>query len=45
MSIKEWILAVIGTIAVGAICYWIDARDQQILTTPEIQVHGHSSTN
>jgi hypothetical protein len=45
MSLKDWILAVIGTIAVGVICAWIDARDEQILTTPEIQVHGHSRTN
>ena len=45
MSLKEWILAVIATIAIGVICAWIDARDQQILTTPEIIVHGHSSTN
>jgi len=45
MSPKEWILAVIGTIAVGVICAWIDARDQHIITINEIQVHGHSSTN
>lgn len=45
MSPKEWILAVIATIAIGVICAWIDDRDQQILTTPEIIVHGHSSTN
>ena len=45
MSAKEWIIAVLGTIVVGVVCAWIDARDQQILTTPEIQVHGHSRTN
>ena len=45
MSLKEWILAVLGTIAVGVICAWIDNRDQQILIAPEIQVHGHSRTN
>jgi hypothetical protein len=45
MSLKEWILAVIGTIAVGVICAWIDARDQLMLIAPEIQVHGHSRTN
>jgi hypothetical protein len=45
MSLKEWILAVIATIAIGAMCAWIDEHDRQTLTTPEIQVHGHSSTN
>jgi hypothetical protein len=45
MNLKEWILAVLGTIAVGVICAWIDGRDHEILTTPEIEVHGHSSTN
>jgi hypothetical protein len=45
MSLKEWILAVIATIAIGVMCAWIDEHDRQILTLPEIQVHGHSSTN
>lgn len=45
MSLKEWILAVLGTILVGVVCAWIDAHDKTILTLPEITVHGHSSTN
>jgi hypothetical protein len=45
MSLKEWILAVVGTILVGVLCAWIDDHDRKILTLPEIQVHGHSSTN
>lgn len=45
MSPKEWLLAVLGTIAVGVICAVMDDRDRTILTLPEIQVHGHSRTN
>ena len=45
MNLKEWILGVIGTIAVGVACAWIDAHDQQTLILPEIQIHGHDNTN
>jgi hypothetical protein len=45
MSWQEWMLAVIGTIVVGILCYWFDDRDQLMLIAPEIQVHGHSRTN
>jgi hypothetical protein len=45
MSPKEWIIAVLGTIAVGVICAWIDDRDHEILMLPEIQIHGHSRNN
>jgi hypothetical protein len=45
MSLREWILGILGTVAIGVICAWIDDRDQQILIAPEIQVHGHSRPN
>ena len=44
MKWTDYLLALIGTIAVGFICAWIDDRDQQLIL-PEIEVHGHSSTN
>lgn len=45
MNLREWTLAVLGTILVGVVCAWVDEHDKTILTLPEIQVHGHSSTN
>jgi fatty-acid desaturase len=45
MSWSEWFLAVIATIAVGVMCFLIDAHDHEVLQTPEITIHGHSSTN
>lgn len=44
MSFKEYFLAVVGTILIALYCSWIDEHDET-LTTPEIVVHGHSSTN
>lgn len=45
MNWTEWLLGVVATILVGVACYYIDARDRITLTTPEITVNGHSSTN
>ena len=46
MKWSECFLGVVGTILVGVACYYIDEHDRKItLTTPEITVHGHSSTN
>jgi len=45
MKWSDWFLGIIATLALGTICYLIDLNDKQVLTTPEIIVHGHSSAN
>ena len=45
MKWTDWFLGLIATMALGAICYLADLNDKQVLTTPEIQVHGYSSAN
>lgn len=45
MKWSEWFLALVATIAVGAICYLIDEHDREVLQLPEITVHGHSNAN
>lgn len=45
MKWSDWFLGIIATVALGVICYLTDLNDKQVLTTPEIIVHGYSSTN